>query len=126
MKKVLVIDDEADILKVVAFRLKTLGCKVITAVDGKEGLKMAQEEKPDLIILDAVMPVMDGYEFCRARQKSETLKQIPVILMTATSVSKIEEKAKVCKADDSLVKPFSTEELIGKVKRFIKKGGKDA
>ncbi|MDD5194571.1 MAG: response regulator [Candidatus Omnitrophica bacterium] len=119
-KKVLVVDDEPDVLKVVSFRLKKAGYEVLTAVNGKIAIDLILEDKPDLIILDLRMPVMDGYEVCTKIKADETLKKIPVILLTASSGgSNITEKMVELKADDCMIKPFNADELLKKVQKFI-------
>lgn len=118
-KKIMVVDDEPDILKVVIFRVKRLGHEVITATNGQEALDTAHKEKPDLILLDIRLPVMDGYEVCRRIKTDEKLKHIPIVFLTASSASKIAEKTKELKANDYLIKPFDPEELLKKIKKFI-------
>jgi len=118
-KKVLIADDEEDILKLVAFRLDKAGYAVMTAANGREALDLAKKEKPDLILLDLRMPVMDGYELCRMLKSDERLKDIPVIFLTASSAVVVEQKTKEYRAEGYLIKPFKPEELLEKVKRFI-------
>ena len=119
MKKVLVIDDEPDILKVISFRLKKAGYEVLTASNGKIALDLISVNKPDLILLDLRMPVMGGEEVCAQLKNDALLKEIPIILLTASSGGGIAEKAKELKADDSLVKPFDYDILLGKVQKLI-------
>lgn len=118
-KKILVVDDEVDILKVVTFRLRKSGYEILTAVDGREGLELIRNERPDLILLDLRLPVIDGYEVCRQVKADEELKNIPVILLTASSAAKIIERTKEFKADDYIIKPFNPTELLEKVKKLI-------
>lgn len=118
-KKILVVDDEPDVLKIVTFRLKKEGYEVITARDGQEALDLVNRERPDLVLLDLRLPVVDGYEVCKRLKTDEDLRQIPVILLTASSATKIAEKTKDFQAEDYLIKPFEPEELLDKVKKFI-------
>ena len=118
-KKILVVDDELDILKVVTFRVKKLGHEVVTATNGQEALDLAHKERPDLILLDIRLPVMDGYEVCRRIKIDEELKHIPIVFLTASSAAKIADKTKEFKADDYLIKPFDPEELLKKIQKFI-------
>ena len=118
-KKILVVDDEPDILKVVTFRVKKLEYEVVTATNGQEALDLIQKEEPDLILLDIELPVMNGYEVCQRIKTNEKLKHIPIIFLTASSASKIAEKVKEFNADDYLIKPFDSEELLKKIKNFI-------
>lgn len=117
-RKILIVDDEPDLLKVVSFRLEKAGYKVLCAITGKEALEMAARERPDLILLDLRLPLLNGLEVCVQLKKSEELKQIPVIIFTA-STSHIDEKTKACGADDYIIKPFTPEELSGKIKKLI-------
>ena len=119
-KKILIVDDEIDILKVVTFRLKKAGYEVLTAVNGKEALDSIRDKRPDLILLDLRLPIMDGYEVCRQVKTDETLKNIPIIFLTASQAEKIKEKVKGFDAEDYLIKPFEPEDLLKKVKKFIK------
>lgn len=118
-KKILVVDDEPDILKIVVFRLKKLGYEVTTASNGQEALDFIQKIKPDLVVLDLIMPVVDGYEVCKQVKADEKLRHIPVILLTASFTGELADKAEKLGADDYLMKPFDPEELLTKVKKFI-------
>lgn len=118
-KKILVVDDEPDILKVVTYRLKKSGYEVLEAVDGQKALGLIEKEMPDLILLDLRLPVIDGYEVCERVKADERFKNIPVIILTASVTSDMQEKIKQIKADDYAVKPFDSEVLLAKVRRFI-------
>ena len=85
-KRILIVEDEPALAKLTSFRLKSAGYEVIIAVDGRQGLKMAGKERPDLIVLDLELPVMDGYEVCRRLKDNESLKDIPVVILTASVV----------------------------------------
>lgn len=117
-KRILIVDDEEVMLKVVSFRMKSLGYEVLTAVNGKQGLEMIKQEKPDLVILDMRLPLMDGREVCQAVKSADALKHIPVILLTASSEN-IAQKAKECCADDYSLKPFDPADLSAKIKKLI-------
>ena len=118
-KRILIVDDEPDILKVAVYRLKKAGYEVISAEDGGTGLNLAFKEKPDLILLDLRLPVMDGFDVCQQLKSNPEFKNIPVILFTASSDKAVEEKAKEIGADGHLMKPFEPQELLEIVKRFI-------
>lgn len=119
-KKILIIDDEPDLLKLVVARVEKAGYVVIQGSDGKNGLDMMYSEKPDLILLDLVMPGVDGYEVCRRKRNDSAIKNIPVILFTANLASKsIDEKARELGAEDYIVKPFDSKELIEKIKKLV-------
>lgn len=117
-RKILVVDDEMNIVNILAFNLKKEGYEVITAFDGAEGIKKAYEQEPDLILLDVMMPIIDGYEACR---KIRERFQTPIIMLTA----KAEEVDKVLGlelgADDYVTKPFSVRELMARVKANLRR-----
>ncbi|MCL2564847.1 MAG: response regulator YycF [Defluviitaleaceae bacterium] len=117
-KKVLVVDDEKNIVDIVVFNLKKEGYEALTAFDGEEGLKKVLDEDPDLILLDIMMPKMDGFEVCKKiREKKDT----PIIMLTARA----EEVDKVLGlelgADDYVTKPFGVRELMARVKANIRR-----
>jgi len=117
-RKILVVDDEESIVKIIEYNLKKEGYEVLCACDGEEGYKIASEEKPDLILLDIMMPKMDGYEVCKKiREKSS----VPIIMLTARA----EEVDKVVGlelgADDYVTKPFGNRELMARVKAHLRR-----
>lgn len=117
-RKVLVVDDEKNIVDIVAFNLNKEGYDVLVAYDGKTGLDIALKEKPELVLLDIMMPNLGGFEVCKKiREKS----QVPIIMLTARA----EEVDKVLGlelgADDYVTKPFSVRELMARVKANIRK-----
>ena len=117
-KKVLVVDDEADILKLAVIRLEAAGYEVLKVASSEEALKMLEQNRPDLILLDMILPDMQGDEFCKKVKEDPALKKIPVILFTATIIG-VPEKAREIGADDYIFKPFEPEELLFKIKKFI-------
>jgi CheY-like chemotaxis protein len=122
---VLVIDDSPTILKVVQLVLTKAGFTVNTAVDGEEGIAKARAERPDLILLDFVMPKMNGYQVCRALAESE-LKSIPVVLMSAKGDQVGERFVKVMGIVDYITKPFSPEAITAVVQHTVEKYPRDA
>lgn len=117
-KKVLIVDDEKNIVDIIAFNLKKEGFQIIKAADGEEGLRKTFEYQPDIILLDIMMPKMDGYETCKKiREKLQT----PIIMLTARA----EEVDKVLGlelgADDYVTKPFGIRELVARVKANIRR-----
>ncbi len=118
-KKILIVDDEPDVLKVAMFRLKKAGYEILTALDGQTALSSIRNEKPDLILLDLRLPVLDGPEVCKQVKNNEELKQIPIILFTATTDTTAAVEAEGLEADDYIIKPFEPEELFEKVKNII-------
>lgn len=119
-KKILIIDDETDLLMMATARLKKAGYEVVTAPDGQAGLNVLELEKPDLVLLDLSMPVMDGYQVCRHMKSCETTKNIPIVLFTASSATMpLDQKTKEIGAQDYVPKPFDNETLIGKIKNIL-------
>lgn len=119
MKKILIADDEADIVEILQFVLESNGYKCITAFDGEEGLKCAKEENPDLIILDVMMPKINGYKVCRLLKFDAKYKDIPVLMITARSREEDKEIGEETGADEYITKPFRVDEVLQKVKRYL-------
>jgi DNA-binding response OmpR family regulator len=119
-KKILIVDDEPHILMMVSSRLKAGGYEVITASDGKSGLALARAENPDLVLLDIMMPGVDGYEVCSELKHDERFQKIPVILFTAKA-SEEDERIGIedCGADAYLKKPFDPNSLLEKVAELL-------
>jgi CheY-like chemotaxis protein len=118
---VLVIDDSPTILKVVQLVLTKAGFRVVTAEDGEQGILRAKEERPSLILLDFVMPRMNGYQVCRALADDEHLKDVPVVLMSAKGDQVGERFVKVMGIVDYITKPFSPEAITAVVQHTIEK-----
>jgi len=118
---ILAVDDERNIRELVRFNLEKEGYKVITAEDGKEACRLARSEKPDLVILDVMLPEMDGFEVCQVIQKDAATSEIPIIMLTART----EELDKILGleigADDYMTKPFSPRELLARVKARLRR-----
>lgn len=117
-KKILLIEDEPNQVMMIKFRLEANNFDFISACDGEEGLKKASEEKPDLILLDLILPTIDGYEVCR-RLKQSPDKNIPIIILTASTAhigAELMKKCLSCGADDYIIKPFEPAELLAKIK----------
>jgi two-component system alkaline phosphatase synthesis response regulator PhoP len=119
--KILVVDDELNIQELIKFNLKSKGYDVLVAGDGIKALKLAKEEKPDLILLDLMIPGIDGYDVCNEIRKNNSISFIPIIMITA----KGEEFDKVhgleLGADDYITKPFSVKELLARVKAVLRR-----
>ncbi len=118
-KKILVVDDEQDIRKVLTMRLKINGLTVITAGDGQEGLEKARSEQPDLILLDLMLPKIDGYEACRLLKFDDRYKHIPIIILSALHEQLDRQKAVEHGADSFFVKPFDFDLLLFKIKSLL-------
>ncbi len=121
MSSILIIEDEKDILDLVEYHLKQAGFQVLTAADGGEGLERAIKKRPDLIILDLMLPGMDGKDVCRVLKSNPVTQTIPVLMLTA----KAEELDRVVGlelgADDYVTKPFSPRELVLRVKAILRR-----
>jgi two-component system alkaline phosphatase synthesis response regulator PhoP len=120
-KKILLVDDEEDIRKTVAYQLKANGYEVIIAEDGEEGLEKARSEAPDLIILDLMLPKIEGHKVCGLLKNDARYKSIPIILFTARIQKEDVELSKEVGADAHLTKPFETSDLISKVEELLEK-----
>ncbi len=118
-KKILLVEDEPDLAAAVKIRLEMKGYQVSIACDGQEALNKARSESPDLMILDIMLPKMDGYKVCRMLKFDEKHKNIPILMFSARAQEKDKELAKECGADDYLVKPFEPDILLGKIKKLL-------
>jgi two-component system alkaline phosphatase synthesis response regulator PhoP len=119
-KTILVIDDEPSIGRVVQFKLQQEGFKVSVATDGLEGLAKVNEEKPDLILLDLMMPGMDGFEVCRRLRASPETVATPVIILTARGQEMDRIRGVELGVLDFFTKPFSPQKLLERVKEVFK------
>jgi two-component system alkaline phosphatase synthesis response regulator PhoP len=119
MKKILIADDEPDIVKVVKFRLIKAGYEVLIAVNGIEALRIVKDQKPDLILLDFSMPLMNGDEVCRNIKANPETKNIPIILITASTKIIEDDHIKTIGINDRVLKPFEPDELLEKIKKLI-------
>ena len=122
--RLLVVEDEKDLLEAIKFDLELSGYEVLTAMDGMEGLKKARENNPDLLILDLLLPKMDGYRVCRMLKVEEKTGTIPVIMLTAKTTREDERLGKESGADLYMTKPFDPEKLIENVETLIAGSGK--
>lgn len=116
---VLVADDEEDIRELIVFRLENSGYTVIAAQDGAEALELARSARPDLAVLDVMMPKMDGYELTQRLREDEATSRMPIILLTARTQEADVERGFSAGADDYIRKPFSPEELRSRVQAIL-------
>lgn len=120
-RKILVVDDEVDLVKTIQFSLELEGYKVLVSYNGEDALNQARKENPDLIILDLMLPKLDGYKVCRLLKFDEKYKHIPIMMLTA----KTQEKDKVLGietgADEYITKPFDMDVLMEKIKAYLNK-----
>ena len=121
MKKILIVDDEPDVRALLNTRLSANGYEILEAPDGAAGIAVAREEKPDLILLDVLMPSQDGVETYRVLREDPATEQIPVIFLTALSqnVSVTQKNLNLGAGYDILGKPYRAEELIEKVRSAL-------
>ena len=122
--KILIVDDEPDLDSTVEYRLKFANCSVVTASNGQEGLERAEAEKPDLILLDTNMPVMNGHQMLERLRDSYSLKHIPVIMLTARCEAQDIVAASARGISDYVTKPFDFAQLMDKINAVLKE--KDA
>lgn len=118
---ILVVDDEQDLLDLIEYNLKKEGFEVLKAEDGKEGIEMARKHSPDLMLLDIMMPVMDGMEAVEIMRDDDDLRRIPVIFLTARGDEKTEIEGLNKGGDDYITKPISTTKLISRIKAVLRR-----
>jgi two-component system cell cycle response regulator DivK len=118
MKKILIIED-VDFNRELVVQLLEDKYQVIEAVNGQEGLELADQERPDIILMDLSLPVIDGWEATRRLKADETLRSIPVIALTAHAMVGDEEKARAAGCDDYLLKPLDEDELLALVAKYL-------
>jgi len=121
MAKILVVDDEPDALELVSFNLKAAGYDVVTADDGTDALKKARQHGPDLILLDVMLPEVDGLEVCKLLRRDPATATVPVIMLTAKAGEIDRVLGLELGADDYVTKPFSPRELVLRVKNLLKR-----
>ncbi len=119
-KKILVVDDQPGNVFLLQDRLNREGFEVITAYDGTSGIKVAREQNPDLILLDIMMPGIDGFEACREISSNNYTNHIPIILVTALNSSEDTQKGFDCGAFDYIKKPFNKIELLARIKAAVR------
>ncbi len=117
-KRILIVDDEPDILKSVKFILEKAGYEVFTADDGEEGVEMAKKQRPDIILLDLRLPGKDGFEVCGELKGDQNFRNIPIILLTASAGIR-KKDFEGCSHDGFILKPFQYAELLAKIREFI-------
>jgi CheY-like chemotaxis protein len=120
-EKVLVVDDQADMLELLEASFSMRGYEVVSARNGQEALAMVYQEQPDVVLLDIMMPVFDGYEICRILKNNEKTKHIPIIFMTAKAQKDDIERGFELRADGYVVKPFEPLELTDFTEKILAK-----
>ncbi len=124
--KILVVDDEPDALELIEFNLKGAGYEVLTATDGKKALHSARTLAPELIILDLMLPEIDGLEVCKTLRREPTTAAIPIIMLTAKTAEIDRVLGLELGADDYVTKPFSPRELVLRVKSLLRRAKPEA
>lgn len=118
-KRVLIVDDEPDVVESVKFSLELENIECLEAYDGEEALSKAKKENPDLIILDIMLPKINGYKVSRLLKFDEAYKNIPIIMLTARAQEKDKQLGEDTGADEYVTKPFEMDELIKLVKKYL-------
>src|SRR5207245_7187517 len=125
MERVLIVDDDPDILRLVSYNLKQAGFEAITADTGRKALEAIQRRPPDLVILDLMLPDVDGMEVCRTLRGHESSRLIPIIMLTARGEEIDRVVGFELGADDYVMKPFSPRELVLRVKSIFRRMGEE-
>ena len=117
--RILLIEDTEDNRQIVRDLMESVGYELLEAQDGAAGVAMAAEHRPDLILMDIQLPIMDGYEACRQIKADPDLRHIPIIAVTSYALSGDEEKSLASGCDGYVAKPFSPRQLLAKVNEFL-------
>jgi two-component system cell cycle response regulator DivK len=118
-KRILVVEDQEDNRQIVRDLLTTTDYEVMEAENGEEALAAVAKQRPDLILMDIQLPIMDGYEATRRLKADPALRAIPIIAITSYALSGDEEKARAAGCDDFVPKPYSPRELLGKIRKYL-------
>jgi len=116
--KIMIVDDEMHLARILQFTLEHAGYEVITAFDGREALDALEKEEPDLVILDLMLPIVDGYKVCNIMKSGDRFSDTPVIILSARDFGR-EELDEPLNADLLMEKPFNTEHLLSEISRLI-------
>ena len=120
-KKILVVDDEVDLVETVRFPLEMEGYHVLISYNGEDALNQARKENPDLILLDLMLPKLDGYKVCRLLKFDDRYKHIPILMLTAKTQERDKALGMETGANEYITKPFEMEDLLKKVKAYLNK-----
>ena len=120
-KRILMVEDEENLVYAVSLRLKAAGFEVIAAYDGQEGLDKARAEKPDLILLDIMLPKLDGYKVCRMLKFDDKYKAIPIIMLTVKGEHEDKQLGFEVGVDAYITKPFDPDILLAKINELLNK-----
>lgn len=119
MKRILAVDDEARVLALIQKRLEFAGYEVITAVNGTEALHKARSERPNLIVLDLMLPGLNGYQVCRLLKNDETCRDIPILMLSSRSQETDITEGMRMGADDYMTKPYDSDKFIARVQSLL-------
>ncbi len=122
-KKILLVDDEPSMIKLVGRRLEEAGYQVLPAIDGQEAVDKARAERPDLIVLDVMLPKINGYSVCAILKTDARYAQIPIVMLTAKAQQKDEALGRTAGADVYIRKPFKSQELLDAIAQLLQKAG---
>ena len=125
-KRILVVEDEFRVLAVIKKRLESAGYEVLTAMDGQEGLEVAREAKPDLIVLDLMLPKMDGYAVCRELRHDTALQYTPILMLTARAQEGDIQRGMMTGADAYMTKPFQHSMLLDRIEEMLDKSARES
>ena len=118
-KRILVVDDHPQLVDLIKIRLESSGFEVITATDGQEGLTKARKEQPDLIVLDVMLPKMNGYKICRLLKFDRKFRDIPIVMLSSRAKKSDADVGLKMGADEYLFKPFNPKQLLEVVKKYV-------
>ncbi len=120
--KILIVEDDRDIVEMVEYNLREEGYATVSALNGEDGVNLAGREQPDIIILDIMLPIMDGFEVCRTLKSDDATARIPIIILSAKSQETDKVVGLELGADDYVTKPFSPRELIARIRAIMRRG----
>src|ERR671911_1427599 len=122
-KRILVVEDQEDNRRIIRDLLTSAGYELIEALDGAEGVRLAATERPDLILMDIQLPVLDGHEATRQIKQNPELRHIPLIVVTSYALSGDDVKAMAAGSDGYVAKPFSPRQLLATIRKFLPEPG---
>jgi two-component system cell cycle response regulator DivK len=122
-RRILVVEDQEDNRRIIRDLLTSVGYELIEALDGEAGVRLAKEQRPDLILMDIQLPVLDGYEATRRIKADPALRAIPIVAVTSYALSGDDQKAGAAGCDAYVAKPFSPRHLLATIRRFLPESG---
>jgi two-component system cell cycle response regulator DivK len=122
-RRILVVEDQEDNRRIIRDLLTSAGYEMIEALDGEAGVRLAESERPDLILMDIQLPVLDGHEATRRIKQNPELSHIPIIVVTSYALSGDDQKAMAAGSDGYVAKPFSPRQLLAMIRKFFPEDG---